>query len=655
MIIRKKLIHGLMGIALVMGVAMPTTARAAEEGEITPPIISELLPEHTLGLVMAEDIGHSFEIFEETELYKMWQEDEMQEFLEPIKAKSNEIFKTLEVMAKISLSDFTDAFNGQLAFAFVGIHLPEEDDPTPELALLAEITNRDAANRLLDRFAEAVEGQVKLKRFRLGLMDIGKLRNENDPVELNYVLTNDSFVVTLSADPKLFKDILGKLKNRGENALSGDATFLKAIETAGTSRDFFAYLNVEGLIDTIFDVAENQGELRKKDEKLARKILKAVGISDLKWAHIAEAIEPPGFKTAMHLGFGSKMDGVFKLLSQKPVADKLLEIIPETASMMAYKLHTNKLMGIVRSIVKAVEPDALANIESTMAIPAAMGINIEQGILEGLGGEGVIITLQQKNPALNPMASMPPIASVNLIKNDEKFSPAYNTMMMMLQGILSQQKVTVTTPLGKAGNKIYVFSHPQMQMVQIAPAITVYEGHLVIALKQEVLEEVCSFITDGPEKKLVDSKDFKEIKERAGVEPGSFASFSQKPRAEDLNLVLNTLKGLGPMLLARAGSMRELRAYNELLQSINFMKLPTTDALTPHSLANYSSLEVDDKNISLVGYAPIGISAIAAAAPPAIILIAVPQATRARGGRRGARPFGRMPEPEIGEDEDIEF
>ena len=477
------------GRALAVAAALATVlsampGRAAEPAQVEPPKSARILPDRTLALFVAEDIATTRERYKETVIWKLWEEPEVQAFFEPIIPKIEAILEKGEEMGEFSFADIPAAFGGQVALAFVGLDTQREE-PLPEIALIADITDRAAAARLLARIGRAIneDTEAEFTTWSAGPLTFGRISEEGEPMEAGYVLTEGALYVALGPEGNLLKSLVAAARNGQPDPLAADPDFQKAVERAGERRDLFGYVQANKIRELVFALAVKMGGPADELDK-AQRVLDALGLSDVRSVSFVEAVDPPGFRSQMFVHAPSPRKGVFDLISREPVRDSMLKLAPsKTTSLFAFRLRMDKLLPLVRQVARIVQPGAAEQIDMMLGqLKQGFGFDIEKSVLEGLGLEGAVIVDPVAAAGLGPQQGLAGLALVMRAADPESFQPVYDmvTALALAQGQANGMAVnSQQTPDGAVVMSVAV---PNLAMVGVTPAITMTRGHLIIGL-----------------------------------------------------------------------------------------------------------------------------------------------------------------------------
>jgi len=631
-------VRGLIGAVAVATILSAMPARAAEPAQVEPPKVARILPDTTLALFVAEGISTTRERYKETVIWKLWEEPEVQAFFEPIIPKIEAILEKGEEMGEFKFADIPAAFGGQVALAFVGLDTRREE-PLPEIALIADITDRAAASRLLARIGRAVneaEGtDAEYTTWQAGPLTFGRISEEGEPMEAGYVLTDSVLYVAMGPEGNLLKSLVAAARNGQPDPIADDPDFQKAVERAGERRDLFGYVQVNRIRELVFAIATEMGGPADELDK-GKRVLDALGLSDVRSVSFVEAVDPPGFRSQMFVHAPSPRKGVFDLISREPVRDSMLKLAPSKAtSLFAFRLRMDKLLPLVRKVAGVVEPGAAQQIDMMLGqMKQGFGLDIEKSVIEGLGLEGAVIVDPVAGAGLGPQQGLAGLALVMRAADPESFQPVYAMVTALAQAQAQANGMAVTSTQTPDGAVVTSVAMPQLAMAGVTPAITMTRGHVVIGLSVEAVTRISRTLAGNVPEPLVEADDYRRSLARAGVEPGWLVSFGRPATKEDFDPLLQYAPMASPFLASAAGRPDMPKDLGDLLRAIDLTNLPSGSTLAKHGLAQIGIGWQDDDGIGVTGYGPVGLSAASVAVTGIGAAAVIPALGRARSRAR---------------------
>jgi hypothetical protein len=603
-----------------------TAPTGAAEGEQTeqkgPPLAARVLPRRTVALVVVENVGRTAGAFKETSLYGIWKEEEVRLFAEPILPKMRAILEQAETDWGLKLADLVSIVGGQVGLAFVGIDTAEGAGPLPEFALVAEVSDPEAALRLLDRGRSEIEKdeEIRSRTWDVGPLRFGRIKSARrddgtpegeraDRMELGYVLTRGALYVGFGPDGRLLAEMLAAATGGPGETLAQDEEFLAAVERAGAKRDLFGYVNVKRLIDAGFRVAKHE---KTPPEKLARarRTIEVLGLDGVESTLLADVVDPPGFRSQLFVHAPSPRKGLLGLIPKEPMRDDLLRSIPESApGIFAFSFRADKAMALVRELA-GLFPDvpaarALGAVDSRLAVlRQSVGMDIEAELLPCLGPEGMLLIPAREEPGIRPDLDPKRAVLVLSLRDPERFSGIYKSLFVFATGYAKtvaeepeklrplldrwtrarfRSRGGITAQMERRRQAVVnmalaylkalkimerqlpggaVVKHlPRLHVPRlgwILPAVALSEGRLVMGLSPDAVAAACKLLAAPPEQQMVATAEYRKALARAGVEPGFAVTYQPPLRAEDVATGLAVATLVGPEVLRNAALRPDL-------------------------------------------------------------------------------------------------
>ncbi len=617
----------------------------AEERPVEAPLAAKVLPSRTLLFAAVENVTRTVDTLKATDIYKLWMEDEVQRFVAPVRPKIRDIVAKAEQMAELDFGDFAAAFGGQVALAFVGIEFPADAEPLPKIALVAEITDRAAALRLLERLKRAVAeaGKAELTTSDVGPLSFGRIAPEGSSLELGYVMTRNAIYVALGPEGRLLHEMLASALVGTAGTLAEDEDFLAAVERAGERRDIFGYLSWRRGMDLAFIIAEHQKATPGEVEQ-GKLVLAALGLDTVRSVSFVEAVDPPGFRSQLFVHAPAPRRGLFGLISEEPVRESMINIAPpEARSFGTIRLRPDRLLPLLREVAGIAAPGGVAQMDAGLEmLKQAIGIDVEKGVIKGRGLEGTVLMVPTSAPALGPTAGLAGLSVVLRVARPDEFKPVFAVAMMLVRVAAAGQQATVTDSVTRDGATITSFTFPGAAPLGIVPSVALIERqpecYLVVSLSVEAATAVARSLVAPPPESVADGAEYLRTLARAGVEPGFLVTFARPARVEDVRPALAMIPLVGPMAIRQALTDRSVPPdFKNVLRSIDFARLPSAETLTKHGVPQMVVGSTDEDGVCLTTYGPVGLSALGAAGGVVAAGVALPAIMQARDAARRAR------------------
>lgn len=607
---------------------------------------ASILPARTVQLLLATDVTRTLDGLPETSIYKLWKEAEVQAFLEPILPHLKGLTGELEQTGKFRFADIASVFKGQVAIAFVDFKVKgEPPKPEIEVALLADVADREAAMRLIKALADAAEGGgAKVTRLDFGEMAMGRIGSD-DPTEpcVNYALSETALYATLELpEGKLMQELARAARGEVpiEETLAGDPEFLHAAGRMGERTELLVYLDCKRAAGLAFELSGARAG--REQIVIARKVFDLLGLDAVKSVWAVDALDAPGFVSQVFVHAPAPRKGVFRLVSERPVRPEMLKVIPADAgSFAAVRMMAEEILPLVKDLARAVDPRVAEQVEKGLELlKAVVGIDVEEQVLGALGEEIVFMLAGGAGAMMGPMGPSAGMVLMVRVSDREKFGRAYETLMGMAAGLAAAQRMQIKE---EALSRDVSVKYVQIPMVpMLSPAVALTEDFLVIGLTKDAVKRAYSLLR-GAENPIVASPEYKETLQRVGLEEGWLVSFQGPSRPEDIAGTL-AMAPVATPFLARAASARgvpeNLRA---LIRSIDLARVPSAETLTKHGLPSAAVGFADEEGVGLTTWAPVGLVSTVGAVYGGIGAgVALPALARARGRARQVRCMSNL-------------
>ena len=570
-----------LGIVCAYAPAARSAVPDGRQGE--PPAFARMLPDRTLALVVLEHLWAPRDPRARTGFQDLLAEPEVQAFLAPIEAKAREAMSAGGQAVGVDLNDIVAAFGGQIGVAFIGfVYQPEWHDPVPEIALMAEITDRAAFDRL---FARAMDALKQNAGVELPLAKVGANVSASLPLDptsglaLNLSVADKALYVTVAPGGSLIQEMLAS--RPGGKALAEDADFRTAVARAGEARDFFMYLAVRRAMDHAFALMRQSPSTREREEAgQAEAVLGVLGLDGTRSISISNGIDAPGMRSQVFVHAPAPRKGLFELVSDEPVHADLLGLAPAgSAGLLAFRVNAEKLLPLMRRVLEVGEPRAVEDMDNGLAeVRNQLGIDVESEIMEGLGCEFAVISVPTTIPG--PIGDLAGLAAVMRASKPEVARALYGKLLNMARGALAENRVNIAEAEAPGGAKISYLLVPQ---TDATPAAAMVDRFIVLAPTRATARAVCALVGQGGAR-LVDDADYATTVRRTGAKPGCLVAYNRKPREEDVRFFLPAIPILALGIDEAVKDRNTPKPLAEILKSINVWKFPSAKTIAKHLL-----------------------------------------------------------------------
>jgi prepilin-type processing-associated H-X9-DG protein len=482
------------------------------------------------------------------------------------------------------------------AIYFGGADFTNPNKPQPRLALLCD-AGPDAA--VMARDLQSA---------------IDKLGDQGAPVRA--VATPDNLLV-LSVGP-------ARVPVAANTAtLGGSATFNDVMAQVHPSAVLTAYVNTAGIVKFL-DTAPVKGKRAQKDHENWVKVRDALHLADAKALAWTSTFDGKDWATRAFLAAPQPRAGVWAALDAKPVADEMLKLIPQTATLVsAGTFDGAKLLGAVRSTAGQIDPNSPANIDRGLDRFRTMtGLDLQADVLEPLGEQWAIYN--------DPTVGGSYTFSLVLLNKLDDAAKAEASLAQLARSLA----ITISGAAGpRSGMRFSVqelAAHGAtihyVALPIVRPSWAIKNGVLYVGLFPQVVSSALARTPGGDAKSILDNENFAAVRKRLGGagEKATSIRYLDLPRA------------VPPMYatwLFVSGYAGFADMYGVPTPP---MLLPPLDQLAPHLAPAGSVSWVDDAGWHASGVTPFPGSTMLASDPsslvgPAVMTsILLPSLNRAR-------------------------
>lgn len=317
-------------VALALIVAMPTVffvSGTAQSGNEKRGALEQWVPANTFAFVSVPNLTAARDAFKRTSLWKIWEDEEVKQALEPTRAAIDEQWKEFEKNFEetigLTFDDAMAVLDGQVACAIVD--LPGSNDRGPEkldvLFALDVGSYRDRAEQLIAKGKEEIlkqqeslkEGSYDFKGFQISTLG-------DEQLTLHWTFVGNTFL--LGTRKGTFENVVTAANDGLPTCLANDAMFAKVRATCGAGNEhFLLYANVYELY------AKYEPEM---DED-AIKVISGLGLRDVKALGAAVTLGEGDVKDVVYIHCPGPRKGIPKLLSFASAEPRDLAIVPKDA------------------------------------------------------------------------------------------------------------------------------------------------------------------------------------------------------------------------------------------------------------------------------------------------------------------------------------
>jgi len=534
------------------------------------PHAADLLPESTLVFVDIPDFSKARADFAKTELYALWQEPEMQVFLEKPLAALH------EASANAGASDAANigklVFNAMQGEVFLALtHVTIFPSFNPGLIVGADVRHK----RL-----EVAAGLYKLGSWLKRAYPHGNFQDkkylgvkysiwEAQPgVPICHAFFNSLVVLTYNEDT--MRDVITRYTGQAPadfKRLAASAKFKNVERHASNNHEFLAYLNAEELLGLVGPLLALSPQTSGLYQKLGR--IQASGVS--------LSVADRGIEDVAFVAYSKP-----EPKPTPPTPRKTLALTsPDTLlySVGSVDLATTYEEGM-QSLAQSGNAALMATVEQFQQTLRTRGIHVREDVLQRLGPELATIANWRSG------SRTPGVAIVGAITDAEKLRPALDGVMNALkESALGDDEKTPWDETESAGWKLRTI---RIGAGLIAPTYTTTDQFFILASTPDYARELLAQVRE-PKPTLATSATYQQSMKRLPANGSSYGYADLHGLFEPLySLVKSGLSGVGS---------------NEF---VNAAKLPRSETIAKHLFPFVSATVSEPQHATATSFSPFG-------------------------------------------------
>lgn len=567
-----------MHARLIASIAVLLVA-PARAGELV-----EALPPSTIAAVSI-DVGRAVRELPELELVKLYQDEEVSEFLagatEFAKGESRQLMAGLRLLKMYGLPDM---ISGKVVLAFTGfgrrqeggidwsapLEEPNSTDHVANAALLVETTGPDA-------FGESVMRALELIPEEMETVDVA---HESFPHQVTRFLSGrppipdvltgfvgDVFIAT--HDPGLYLELAGALAaDRADGGLAAHEGFARV--DASASRRV-------GVLDLYVNFSEAWGMV--PPDVFAQ--FEAIGLSSLQAGGLSIGVDGGRIKESLTLVTGQERAGVLSLLDAFIPGAAGRDVPADADAAFALGLDGTELLDRLLAFYDTIGPDVRRQAEESLtAFGYALDVQDFRGDLLAALGDRIVLWAKAK-------AGPIPIPDGGMIVGLDDVDKALEVIPNMFGGATGDDALLQPLKVDGATAAYYVRAELPVQ-----PAFAVVDGRLVAATQPAVLKRRLA----SPGAKLASDADFSKcLAMNAGQGGDDVVALIYFDLATIIESALTSVEPFLPALLADTGPV-------ELDASL----MPFPDTVASYLSGYLLTVRKTDRVLALDASSPVG-------------------------------------------------
>jgi hypothetical protein len=539
------------------------------------PRAADLLPESTLVFLDIPDVTQARADFSKTELYALWQEPEVQAFLDKPLAALREASSNAGAPNTSLINLVLNAMQGEAFLALTHVTIFPFN-----LGLIAGV---DVRHNRLEALAGLHELEGRLKQtYPSGNFQDKKylgVKYSIWEVRPGYPVCHAFFsslaVFTLGEDT--MRDAIACYTGQAPpdfKRLAASAKFQNVEQHASKNHRFLAYLNVEDTLGLVGPLLALTPQASGVYEKLQR--IQSSGIS---MSFVDRGVEDVGFVA-------------YSQAAPKPSSPVQRKTLTLTApDTLFYAVGSADLPGVYEETMQSLSQSgntslmlAVGQFQKTLH---SQGIRVREDILEKIGPELAVIGNWRSG------ARIPDVAIVGEITDAEKLRPALDSAMNALkQSALGDDDKSPWDETESAGQKLRMV---RIGAGLIAPTYVITDQFFILASTPDYARELLSQAKDS-KPTLATSTTYQQ-------------SMSRLP-ANGISYGYADLRGLFNPLYAMARHGASQIGSNEFVDT---GKLPASETIAKHLFPFVSTTVAGPQNATSTSFSPLGKLAVLAA------------------------------------------
>jgi hypothetical protein len=534
------------------------------------PRAADLLPESTLVFIDIPDFSKARAGFANTELYALWQEPEVQAFLEkPLAALR-------EATANAGASDTANigklVFNAMQGEVFLALtHVTLFPTFNPGLIVGADVRHKRI---------EVAAGLYKLESWLKRAYPHGNFQDkkylgvkysiwEAQPgVPICHAFFNSLVVLTYNEDT--MRDVIARYAGQAPpdfKRLAASAKFKNVERHASNNHEFLAYVNVEELMGLVGPLLALSPQTSGLYQKLGR--IQASGVS---MSFADRGVEDVGF-----VAYSSP-----KPKPTPPTPRKTLALT--STDTMLYSVGSVDLAAAyeegMQSLAQSGSAAVMATVEQFQQTLRTRGLHVREDVLQKLGPEWAAIANWRSG------ARVPDFAVVGEITDAQKLRPALDGVMNALkESALGDDEKTPWDESESAGGKLRAI---RIGAGLIAPTYTTTDQFFILASTPDYARELLAQVRES-KPTLATSATYQQSMKRLPMNGSSYGY-------ADLRGLFAPLYSLAKSGLSQIGTN----------QFVDAGKLPRSETIAKHLFPFVSATVSEPQQAVSTSFSPFG-------------------------------------------------
>lgn len=360
-----------------------------------------LAPADSVVYVSVRDYPQMKAKFKQTRFYRMYQDPEVQVFLEKFVSKVREKVNQSSAAVGIAPEDIEKCFSGEVAFVLGEVSAAP---PNVEFALIANVGNNQAAVKgIIDKLLKASAGQkvrisqeqfkgvtlFKIQKMKAAAANPGVDEAEGAPLgqpkpeqTVTYCIVDDTFIISGGTSSTLVQKLIDKKQGGPGKVLLSDPDYQLLLKKLDGASDVVTFVNFAKLLQL--------GEQAPLPIPVPlRTIYQELGIANMKGGGMSLQFKGDDVAARAFLHLPAPRTGIAKaFVAQNPQVIPPSYIPASCASYMVVYFDLPMFYQQLLNAVKAINPNSHAMVTAQLQMLAGdpnNPLNIEQNLINPFG------------------------------------------------------------------------------------------------------------------------------------------------------------------------------------------------------------------------------------------------------------------------------
>ena len=512
--------------ALALGLLLPFAAPAAAQEALR---LEHIVPADVFAFVDFAGLDTCSDAAEELGLYQLWSEPEVQEFIAVLVDEYNSMAGHTPPEVQQQWEMAKGLLGGRISMAVGELHITWADEmpmPHPGGVMALDVSGRrdqmiEMFDTILPPENDAAMGFRRSIVERGGFEMIRLEQVESDP-KLTLFVTFVENLMLVGVEEELIGQCIDNLGGSGSETLAASGAFRRARSKSQGTRLLELFVNFDALANRIGGLIPVE----------VRDLLDTLGLSDLNAAYYTSAVHGGDSFDTLYFDAPGARRGLLASSTGGGIDASSLAMVPAGAAhFTAMEFNAGNLYDTLWSAFSGFAPSEIVNEANReiVNVEQMLGFGIRDGLLSSLGEELVIYTELPTN------GFVPNVVATMQLADADSFQNILGTVLGMTGVPLRE--------ISYRGHAIQIIAADDMP---VAPAFTVLDDQLIVALSPGGLKNVLKGMEDGTGASITSSESFASTFEGMSWEGAEMVQFIDVPRlaAFGYNAAENLLPGM---------------------------------------------------------------------------------------------------------------